>query len=210
MSKSRFSHAAMFGAAAAVCVIVLALIIYLLELHEATNYLSYAIAITLLCIGVKKWREQEGGYLSFGGAYKHLILQSLVYSLIMTVWTVIFSVYIAPGMMEDRMLMEQAKMEDKGLPQEQIEVAMSFLKWMSQPAVLAVLVLFGGMIMFALIDLILAAIMKKDPPADQFMPPGNYPNVPSPERFPNMPPANSPYGENPYGNNPPPNVPPQQ
>jgi hypothetical protein len=202
--KTRFSHAAAFGAAGSIAVIALSLIIYLLELHEALNYLSYIVIIAVLCIGVKKWREQEGGFLSFGGAYKHLMLQSLVYSIIMSIWTVVFSVYIAPGLMEDRMLLEQAKMEDQGLPQEQIDMAMDIARWMAQPAVLVVLILVGGMLVYAMLNLIIAAIMKKDPPPPPFEPPMGDPY------------SNAPYGGTPnqqyenLGNQQPPsNFPPQ-
>lgn len=204
--KTRFSHAAAFGAAAGIAVIAFSLLVYLAGLPEWMNNLSYIILIALLCIGVKKWREQEGGYLTFGGTYKYLMLQSLVYSLCMSVWVVVFSTVIAPGLIEDRMLIEQAKLEDKGMPQEQIDMAMDIARMMVTPAMLVVLTLVGGMIFYALINLIIAAIMKKDPPPAQFMPPGNYPNVPSPERFPNMP-QNNPYVNNPTTGNPPGNSP---
>lgn len=200
-------------------VIAFALLIYAAGLPEWLNNLSYIILIALLCVGVRKWRLQSGGYLTFGDAYKHLMLQSLVYSLIMSVWVVVFSVYIAPGLIEDRMLMEQAKMEDQGMPQEQIDMAMDIARMLTQPAMLVVFTLIGGMIFYAVVNLIIAAIMKKDPPPAQFMPPGDYPNMQPP--FPNMP-QNNPYnpqGNNPYGNNPqqgnspfqpPSNLPPQQ
>jgi hypothetical protein len=217
MSKSRFSHAAGFGAAAGIGVIAIALIIYLAALPEWLNNISYIVLLALLCIGAKKWRDENGGYLTFGGTYKYLMLASLVYAVMMSVWVVIFSVYIAPGLIEDRMLIEQAKMEDKGMSAEEVAMAMKFARMFTQPAMLVVFTLTGGMIFYALLNLILAAIMKKDPPPAQFMPPGNYPNVPSPERFPNAP-QNTPYpnqhdGNNPQGNSPfqpPTNFPPQQ
>lgn len=167
-------------------VIAVSLIIYVAGLHEAVNYLSYAVAITILCIGVKKWREQSGGFLTFGGVYKHLMIQSLVYSVVMAIWTYFFVGYIAPGMFEDQLLKAQVQMEDQNLPQESIDMAMKWTRWMMQPVVMAFLALIGGILMYAVVNLIIAAIMKKDPSPEQFMSPmdmsqsQNYP----PHNFP--------------------------
>lgn len=200
--KTRFSHAAAFGAASSIAVIALSLIIYVADLHEAVNYLSYAIVIAMLCIGVKKWRDQNGGYSTFGDSYKHLILQSLVYSLIMSVWTYVFVSVIAPGLFEEQLLKAEMRMEEQGLPQESIDMAMEWTRMFMQPGIMAAMALFGGMIIYALINLILAAIMKKDSPPPQFMPPTD-------QQFPNAPfPGGYQQGNNPY-QQPPSNFPPQ-
>jgi len=196
MSKTRFSHAAIFGTASSIAVIILSLLIYLLELPEVLNFISYGVVITFLCVGVKKWRDQGTGYLTFGETYKHLMLQSLVYCIFMTIWAVVFSTFIAPGLAQDRLLIERAKMEDKGLPQETIDMAMSWAEWAMQPVVIAIMTLVGGMIIYALFNLILAAIMKKDPPPAQFFPPANAP-------FPSMPPQGGQQNFSSQQNNPP-------
>jgi hypothetical protein len=198
--KTRFSHAAAFGAAAGMAVIALSLLIYALDLHEAMNYLSYIIIIAVLCIGVKKWREQEGGYLTFGGAYKHLLLQSLVYTLIMAVWVFVFVSYIAPGMFESKLLEIEMQMEAQGQPQEAIDMAMKWTRWMMQPGAMVIWTLLGYAV-YAVLNLILAAIMKKDPPPAEFFPPVDAPYSNAP--FPGQP------GNNPY-QQPPSNFPPQQ
>lgn len=166
--KTRFSHAAVFGIATAMAVIIFALVVYLIGIKStAINYLSYPIAITVACIGVKKWREQSGGYLTFGQAYVHLLFQTILYSILITVWSVIFMFYIAPGLMEDQMLIQQAKMEEQGLSASQIETAMGYARKFSTPGMIAVFGLLGNMVMMGVIHLIVAAIMKKDPPPFQ-------------------------------------------
>lgn len=179
--KTRFSHAAAFGVFTAIAVMILGLLVYLAELPEALNYLSYVVAITIFCIGVKKWREQSGGYLTFGQTYMHLVFQTIVYAVIITIWTLLFMQYIAPGMMEDRLLEQQVKMEEQGIPQEQIDMAMSMARKFTSPGIMAVFAFFGNLIMFGLINLIVAAIMKKDPPPTPWTPPADAP-------FPNYPP----------------------
>ena len=163
--KTRFGHATAFGLASAIATIILALGLYLADLrNSALNYLSYPILITIMVIGVRKWREQNGGFLGFGPTYMHLFLQTLAFSVIITVWTMVFMSVIAPGLMEEEMLKQQVKMEEEGMSQAQIEMAMSYARKFSSPGVIAVFALIGNIIFMGLINLIVAAIVKKDPP----------------------------------------------
>lgn len=180
--KTRFGHAAAFGTLASIGVIVLGLLVYLTGIHEAVNNLSMVIAITVFCIGLKKWREESGGYLTYGQAYGHLMLQTLVYAVIITIWTAVFVNVIAPGFFEDQLLKTEAELEKEGLSQAQIEMAMSWTRKIMSPTVMTIGALFGNIILYGLINLIVAAIMKKDPPPAQYMPPvdSSYSNMPPP------------------------------
>lgn len=166
--KTRFSHAAAFGVASAMAVIIFALIVYLIGIkNNAINYLSYPIVITIACIGVKKWREQSGGYLTYGQTYVHLLFQTILYSALVIIWTLVFMLYIAPGMLEDQMLIQQAKMEEQGLSASEVEMAMGYARKFSTPGMVAIFGFFGNMVLIGIIHLVVAAIMKKDPPPYQ-------------------------------------------
>jgi len=167
--KTRISHAAAFGVATGMAVIIFSLIVYLIGIkNSAVNYISYPIAITIAVIGVKKWREQTGGYLTYGQTYVHLILQTVFYSILITAWTLVFTLYIAPGLMEDQMLIQQAKMEERGMSAAEIEMAMGYARKFSTPPMLAIFGFLGNMIMIGVIHLIVAAVAKKDPPSTPF------------------------------------------
>lgn len=163
--------------------IILSLALYLVDMNNtALNYLSYPIIIGIAVYGVKKWREDNGGYLKFGPTYSHLIIQTLGYSVLITIWTLIFMQVIAPGLMEDQLLIQQAKMEEDGMDPAQIEMAVSMAKKFSNPGFIAIAALIGNMLVFGVIHLIVAAIVKKDPPlgydlGEQFQqfPPQNNP-----------------------------------
>jgi hypothetical protein len=127
--KSKFGHATVYGLIGALAVIILSLTLYLVDMNNtALNYLSYPIIIGIAVYGVKKWREDNGGYLKFGPTYSHLIIQTLGYSVLITIWTLIFMQFIAPGLMEDQLLIQQAKMEEDGMDPAQIEMAMSMAR----------------------------------------------------------------------------------
>jgi len=182
--KSKFGHATVYGLIGALAVIVLSLTLYLVDMNNtALNYLSYPIIIGIAVYGVKKWREDNGGYLKFGPTYSHLIIQTLGYAVLITIWTLIFMQVIAPGLMEDQMLIQQAKMEEQGMDPAQVEMAMSMARKFANPGFIAIAALIGNMLIFGIIHLIVAAIVKKDPPigydlGDQFQqfPPQNNPS----------------------------------
>ena len=184
--KSKFGHASVYGLIGALAVIILSLALYLVDMNNtALNYLSYPIIIGIAVYGVKKWREDNGGYLKFGPTYSHLIIQTLGYSVLITIWTLIFMQVIAPGLMEDQLLIQQAKMEEDGMDPAQIEMAMSMARKFSNPGFIAIAALIGNMLFFGVIHLIVAAIVKKDPPLgydlgeqfQQFPPQNNPPQV---------------------------------
>lgn len=181
--KSKFGHATVFGLISALAVIILSLALYLIDMNNsALNYLSYPIIIGIAVYGVKKWRDENGGYLKFGATYSHLIIQTLGYSVLVTIWTIIFMQVIAPGLMEDQLLIQQAKMEEDGMDPAQIDMAMSMARKFANPGFIAVAALIDNLVIFAIIHLIVAAIVKKDPPIGydlgsqyQQFPPSNFP-----------------------------------
>jgi hypothetical protein len=178
--KTRFSHAAVFGLATSMAAIAFSLLLYLVASPMSPlHYLSYVIAIVIACIGVKKWREQSGGYLTFGQTYVHLLIQALIYSLIMAVWAYVFFGIIAPGAIEDMLLQMEVQWEEQGMPQSQIDAGLEMTRaWMS-PLSMMIWSLIMNTLIFAVVHLIVAAIMKKDPPPASFQPPAapytNYP-----------------------------------
>jgi hypothetical protein len=178
--KTRFSHAAAFGLFAGVSAMIFSLLIYLVAgPMSGWNYLSYVIAAIVFGFGVKKWREANGGFLTFGQSYVHLILQSIIYSVIMGVWAFVFFKYIAPGSIEDMLLMMEVQWEEQGMSQSQIDTGLEMTRsWMTPVSMMTWSAIMNAVI-FAVVNLILAAIMKKDPPP--FQPPTDVP-------FPNYPP----------------------
>ncbi|CAN5355744.1 hypothetical protein BH09BAC5_BH09BAC5_12720 [soil metagenome] len=161
-------HALTYSMAAVFTVIAFSLGIYLAGvMNSAWNYLSYLFFIGILVYAVKTWRDKElTGIMTYGQAMKYATLFALFYSIAMAIWTYIFMSYIAPGLMESEMMKQETLMEAKGLPAEQVEMAMKYARMFSKPPVLAVMSLVGGMFFLTIINLIVAAIMKKDAPVN--------------------------------------------
>lgn len=158
----------MYSMAAVFTVIAFSLGIYLAGItNSAVNYLSYVFYIGILVYAVKTWRDKENnGIRTFGQTMGYSTFFALWYSIAMAIWTYIFMAYIAPGLMETEMMKQQAIMEGKGMAPEQVEMAMKYARMFSKPPIVAAFALFGGMLMLTIVNLIVSAIMKKDPPVN--------------------------------------------
>lgn len=159
-------HALTYGIAAVFTVIAFSLGIYLAGFTNSMwNNLSYVFYIAILVYALKSWRDKElQGVMSYGKAMRYQTIFALYYSIAMAIWTFIFISYIAPGLMESEMMKQETLMEAKGMPADQVEMAMHYARMFTKPPIMAVMALFGGMFFLTIINLIVAAIMKKDAP----------------------------------------------
>lgn len=186
--NSRFTHAAGFALISVLATTVLALIIYLIaDPMSPLNYLSYVVVVTIACLGVKKWREQNSGYLTFGQTYIHLLFQAIVYSLMSGVWAFVFFTYIAPDAIVSMQLKQEVMWEEQGLSQSQINMMADMMREWQTPPIMAVGAWIGNTIILGIIYLVVAALMKKDPPPGVWTPPadGSFPNT-SPTNIPSQ------------------------
>src|SRR5688572_2208190 len=115
MNKTRFGHASAFGVIAAFAAMVVGLLVYLASLPEALNSISFVSTVLIFCIAAKKWREQNGGFLTFGQTYGYLIITTIAYAVLITIWTYVFTFIIAPGFMDDKMALMELEFEEKGM-----------------------------------------------------------------------------------------------
>jgi hypothetical protein len=164
---SRTTHTLIYATIAAFGAIAIALLVYLAGMDQNWMNLSYLTYITVTVLALKSWRDKEkGGFISFGGGMGYATIYAVFYSVMMAIWAYVFFAYIAPGFMMEQMAKQQAVMEAKGMSPEQIEMGMKFAKMFMSPGILATFALFGGIIFYTIINLIIVAIMKKDPPVN--------------------------------------------
>ncbi len=157
------------------------LIVYMLELNQLFNYLSYLFYILFLVLALRSWGDKRGMLgMSYGNALGHAMLIAVVYSLIIAVWTVVFVKVIAPGFMEAQQELQYDKMREQGMAESQIEMAKDMGKSFSTAPVLFLLGLLGSMFVLTIINLVTAAffIRKNISPIDPSHIPTNNPYSP--------------------------------
>lgn len=130
--------------------------------NQTLGYLSYAIGIAGVALACLEFRKLQG-YMTFGQGFQTGFLTFLIASLISSA---VGAVHMAidPAIGEEALEMARQQMEsDPRVTPEALEMGMGWAKTMMQPGMIFVFGLVGGAIGGALIGLITAAILKRDP-----------------------------------------------
>ncbi|HKR07004.1 MAG TPA: DUF4199 domain-containing protein [Bacteroidia bacterium] len=159
-----------YGLIAAATGILISMITFLLGLDktdtgEYIGYLNIIVMIVAMVMAIKEKREKElGGFIEFGQAFGTASMTILVASAITAVYTYLYVSVINPGFREYTLQKQIAKMEEKGMSQDEIDTAMHYTEKFMSPVMMSVFTFLGGMFFGMIIALIIAAIMRKSNP----------------------------------------------
>jgi hypothetical protein len=123
------------------------------------------IAIIFACV---HFANQKQGDVTFGNVFLHGFKVTLVVTVFLLLYTILAMNVLFPEMKTKIFEMQQQKMEEKGIADEQIETAMNMMK--KYFTVFLILgVIFGNLIFGCIASLIGAAVAKKNKinPLDQ-------------------------------------------
>lgn len=129
------------------------------------SYVMWAVMIGLLIFFGTKLRAENGGYFTFGQAYGALMMMIVVSTVVGSIFSfILFNVIDTEFGVAYFDLMAQ-QLYDQGLPEEQVEMTMEITKKMNpfKPLGLAIAALVS-VVFYAVINLVLAAIIKRNPP----------------------------------------------
>lgn len=163
-----------YGLFWALAAIVFGLVTYLLGWADPSNastttglisgVISFGIGIAMVVLPIQQAKKALGGYITFGKAFSTGFWSILVYAAITAVWTFVFMSFIAPeiGELTASTMVEQ--WEEQGMSDEQIDGMSWMVDLFSNPLTLAIFGTISGIVIWCIIDLILSAILKKNPP----------------------------------------------
>lgn len=180
MNKQK--HILMYSMGAVFSSIFIALIIYVAELPSWVNFTATVMLIVFTVLGLKSWRDKyNNGLISYGKAMGYTTLLVLYYSIVIAIWTYIFFKFIGPDQLEKMRDQEIAnaieRLKKFKVPENQWETSLGLTRRMFQPAIQSIIALFGGMFMYTIFNLIICAILKKDPKAGANDQPSINPSV---------------------------------
>jgi len=133
--------------------------------NRIVNVLNYAIMIGIIVFAVKALKEGNGDIATFGSAFKTGFLTMLIVAAISVVWVLVYFGMIDPTLTDTIKDAAIERMVDQqGMAEEQAEQALGMMSWMFTPTGMAVMAGVGTVFMGAIFSLIVAAIMKKNPP----------------------------------------------
>ena len=133
-----------------------------LEQDWKVTVVGILITTVLIILGIKKYKESNGGFLTLGQGLKTGVGIALISTVIYILYTLLFMNVIAPEAMEQGLeLARQKLMENPNMSEEQIEQAVEMQKKFSSPGILAAVMLIFSLFLGFVISLIASAVMQK-------------------------------------------------
>ncbi len=133
-----------------------------------TFYTIASLGFTVWCIreAVLEDRKNLGGYIEFGRIFGLTMKMGLIAAVLGALFYAIYTNLINAGYFEALMEDVRQDLENKGMADDQIEVAMQYSKMFSGTGAAVLMQLFVTLIFSAIIGLITGAVMKKPPYKD--------------------------------------------
>ncbi len=130
--------------------------------------LSFAVLIGVSALvgylAIRQHTTDLGGYISFGRAFIVALVTLIVSGIVSGLFNVLYTNVIDPDMTNRIMECLADQYERQGMEQEQIDAAMNIMKTMYNPFLQVLTSIFSSAFFAAIIGLILAAVLKKNPP----------------------------------------------
>jgi hypothetical protein len=125
------------------------------------KYISWLIFIGFCFLAEKEYRDQLGGFVTFGGAFGAGFRFSLFTGLLTALFTYIYLTYLSPETLQKVISAQETKLTEQGQSQEIIDKSTDF---MTKHGVLTITVsaAIGTLVIGCIISLICAAILKKE------------------------------------------------
>jgi hypothetical protein len=161
-SKVAMTYGAMYGLAAS----IIYLIFYFAGADiqsKLPQYIGYLLLILFIVLGVKNYRDQDlEGHISYGKSLGTGVLIGLFGGIIMGFYTVLMFTVVDPGLSQKIIEAAQQQMIDKGLPEDQIEVGLTWTRKLMNPGFLFLFSIVGGAFMAFIFSLIISVFLKKE------------------------------------------------
>ncbi|HQV00309.1 MAG: DUF4199 domain-containing protein [Bacteroidia bacterium] len=159
-----------FGLLAGLFSIIWTLVMYVFELDKssfskALGWISIIASLAFIVLAVKESKSVAGGYINFGDAFKDGFLVMLISGIIGVGYFYLHVSFVDDGFVEhivENTRLEMSKQQD--LTEEQMEQAWKYTEMFLTPGVMAFFGLLAHLVTGTIGALIIAAIMRKEPP----------------------------------------------
>jgi hypothetical protein len=131
--------------------------------HWSINIINYLLMIGFIALGLKAFKDQNGGYLKLAEAIKIGMGIALVAGILSLIYFLIFVKVIEPdfisklGEVQEQMMYERFPDMDEAILEKQVEMSKKFMT----PGVMSAFILGGSLFLGLIFSLIIGLIMKK-------------------------------------------------
>jgi len=135
-----------------------------LKLSMAISFANILAATFLVSYGISQFRKSNNGFLSFGEGLKTGIAIALIAGLIEVIYFFIFTHYIEPNFIMNKMQLQQEVMlkMNPNMSDEQINAALAMSKKLSSSIITSASMLFIDIFLGFIISLVATLVMKKN------------------------------------------------
>lgn len=164
--NTMFKHSMSYGLILGVILIIISLVTYLIGVVKPPTWVSlinYAIIIGVIVWGTKKYRDEVlGGAIKYGNALGFGVLITLFAGIIVAVYTFLHMTVIDPDYISKILAVVEEELVNKGMPDDQIQMALDMQKKFMTPTFITISALLGMTFMGFLFSLITSIFLKKE------------------------------------------------
>jgi hypothetical protein len=145
--------------------VVYTLVIYFLDqtFNKSLNYIFLVIEIIILFFLVKAYRDNAMfGAITYGQALGAGVVIFLYATIITSIFSALLFSVIDPELMSKGIAASEEALQKRGMPQEQIDLAMKYTAKMMKPAIMIPIGLITSMFYGLIMSLIVAAFVRKE------------------------------------------------
>ena len=123
--------------------------------HWSVSVLSGLLMIAMIVMANKKFKEDNGGYMSWGESVKVGVGLTVISAVVVIIYQQVFANVIEPEYMQQMLMVQEQKWVDQGLTSEQIESAKEMMQKFQGPVISSAI----GIVVSAFIGFIVSAIV---------------------------------------------------
>jgi hypothetical protein len=131
------------------------------ELQMVNTIISFLATIIFIVLGIKKFKEANGGFISWGQGVKVGMGIAMISAVIAVIYTLLFTNVIEPDFQQQAMDFQVKAWEDAGLTSDQIETFTESSENFQSPLIVSAMILAFSAFIGFVFSAIIAAIMKK-------------------------------------------------
>jgi hypothetical protein len=165
-SVSIWKSTMLSGVYLAIALILLSVIFYVTgnSFSKTAQYLTYPIMIAGVIWGQVNYKKELGGFAAYGQMFTAGLLTMVFASIITSIYTYLLYTVIDPSLQEQlRIFTEEQIIAQGKVPEEQLEMAINMTAKFQTPTMMLIMGIAGGAFIGAIISLITAIFIKKNP-----------------------------------------------
>ncbi|MDX5346604.1 MAG: DUF4199 domain-containing protein [Hymenobacteraceae bacterium] len=160
------SVALRYGIITGLVLVIFTLILLLTDMsgEPSISWLAYLIIIGGIVLGMKHFRAENGGFMSYGQGLGLGTLLSVIAGGLAGITTYVYIKFIDSSSVGKILEKQRLDLEERGMDDDQIEQTMAMTEKFTNPEMMLVFTILIYLMVGFILSLIIAAIMKRNRP----------------------------------------------